>query len=66
MDVQRITPEELHRKMQSGEQVVPLDLRSQNLWEHSTYRIPGAVRMKPREVAERWQELPQDGLIVTY
>ncbi len=44
--------------------ILVLDCRSPEDWEHLEFHIPGALRMTPEEVAEDLCFLPDDELIV--
>ncbi len=62
----RITPEELYDRMNSGEDLVILDLRHSLSFEAEPELIPGAQRLDPDDI-ERAQELiPRDRDIVLY
>ncbi|MFB3925974.1 MAG: rhodanese-like domain-containing protein [Syntrophales bacterium] len=65
-DVPRITVQELKEKMDRHEDIVVLDIRSEDAYAGSTVRIPGAIRMPLDQVGERYRELPQNREIVTY
>ena len=62
LDVARITPEELRNRLQAGEELLIVDLRSR-LSEHPSL-IPGATRISPEELASRGQEIPRDREII--
>jgi membrane protein DedA with SNARE-associated domain len=64
LDVARITPEELQKRITAGEKLFIVDLRNR-LVEEPTL-IPGAVRMLPEELAARAQEIPRDHEIVLF
>lgn len=64
--VSRITKEELRKKIDKGEQVIILDVRTAGSYNGSTIRIKGDVRKEP-DMAESWyKDLPMDKEIVTY
>jgi membrane protein DedA with SNARE-associated domain len=54
----RITPEELRDKLQSGEQVLIVDVRNIDAGDASA--IPGALLMTPEQMATRHPEIPRD------
>lgn len=62
MDIQEISPAQLHERLQQGDQVVVVDLRQ--TWEHRAGHIPGAVSVFIEEFPMRLAELPQDVDIV--
>ncbi len=64
--IARITPQELRRKLDAGEDVVIVDLRHSLDFEADPSTIPGAVRLPPEEVERRHQEIPRDRDIVLY
>ena len=64
--VARITKAELRKKIDKGEQVIILDVRTAGSYNGSTIRIKGDVRKEP-DMAESWyKDLPMDKEIVTY
>jgi rhodanese-related sulfurtransferase len=66
MPIPRITKEELKQRLDAGDAAAPVlvDARLKYPYEHSTVRLPGAVRMPPDalDVAR----LPRDREIVVY
>jgi membrane protein DedA with SNARE-associated domain len=64
--VARITAEELRQKLESGEEVMIVDLRQQLDLQAAPSRIPGALRMAMEELEKRHQEIPRDRDIVLY
>jgi len=62
--VDRITPEELHERLQDGEDLVIVDLRSGAAEE--TAGIPGAIRLSPEDLAGRAHEIPPDREIILF
>jgi membrane protein DedA with SNARE-associated domain/rhodanese-related sulfurtransferase len=62
----RISPEELHEKVQAGEKPVIVDLRHPLDFLADPRVVPTARRMNPSEVAEHWKDLPDDRDIVVY
>jgi rhodanese-related sulfurtransferase len=61
--VPRITKEDLKQRLDSGAPVVLVDARLKYPFEHSTVKLPGAVRPAP---AGSPFELPRDREIVVY
>jgi rhodanese-related sulfurtransferase len=62
--VARITAEELWDKLQAGENVFIIDVRSS--LEDEDSGIPGALRISTEELAERHLEIPRDRDIVLF
>ena len=62
----RITPDELHQKIEAGENPVILDLRPKSELAESPSSIRGAVHMTMDEVENRLQEIPRDRDIILY
>lgn len=64
--ISRISPGELKRKLDAGEDVVVVDLRHSLDFEAEPEVIPGAVRMDAQELQERNDQLPRDREVVLY
>ncbi|HXE74407.1 MAG TPA: VTT domain-containing protein [Candidatus Xenobia bacterium] len=64
--IARITPAELKRKMDSGEDVVIVDLRHKMDFEAEPETIPGALHVPPEELEQRHQEIPRDRELILY
>lgn len=64
--IARITPEELKQRLDAGEDVVVLDLRTTLDVEAMGYMIPGALRVAAEELEGRPATLPRDREIVLY
>ena len=67
MPVQRITKEDLKQRLESQDaSAVPtiLDVRLKYAYEHSTIRLPGAVRMMHDAIDQA--KLPRDRDVVAY
>jgi rhodanese-related sulfurtransferase len=62
----RISPDELYRQLEAGEEPVIVDLRHPLDFLAAPRTLPNALRMNPDEVSERWGELPSDRDIVVY
>src|SRR6266404_308790 len=62
----RISVDELHQKLQAGEDPLILDLRSHSELEQNPSLIRGALHMTMDEVEHRQQEIPRDRDIVLY
>ena len=66
MSIPRITKEDLKQRLDGGEGEAPLlvDVRLKYPYEHSTVKLPGAVRVAPPEFG--FSALPRDRDIVAY
>ena len=66
MPVPRITKEELQARMEEGGQAAPVlvDVRLKYPYEHSSVRLPGAVRLAPPDFDT--SSLPGGRDVVTY
>ncbi len=62
----RISPEELKRKIESGEDLLIVDLRHPLEFDADPVLIPGAVRWNAEEVAQRRVRLPPNKEIILY
>jgi rhodanese-related sulfurtransferase len=62
----RITVDELHRKLEAGEQPFILDLRSESEFEHEPLLIRGALHMTLDELQQRHGEIPRDRDVILY
>ncbi|HEV2423090.1 MAG TPA: DedA family protein/thiosulfate sulfurtransferase GlpE [Candidatus Acidoferrales bacterium] len=64
--IARITPNELHQRMGSGENVVVVDLRHSMEFESEPETIPGAVHMDAADLEEAVEVIPRDREIVLF
>jgi membrane protein DedA with SNARE-associated domain len=64
--VARITPEELKRKLDGGEDVMIVDLRHSMDFEAEPQVIPKALRLSADELEQRHHEIPRDRDIILY
>jgi membrane protein DedA with SNARE-associated domain/rhodanese-related sulfurtransferase len=62
----RITPEELLQRLERKEPLVVLDLRHELEFIRDHRMIPGALRMSPEELDQRYSEIPRDRDVVLY
>jgi membrane protein DedA with SNARE-associated domain len=62
----RITPEELWQRLKQPGPLVVLDLRHQLEFAGDPRTIPGALRMSPEELEQRYSEIPRDREVVLY
>ncbi len=64
--ISRITVDELKDKLDSGEELVIIDLRHSMDFEADPETIPGAFRMDSRELEEENDRLPRDREVILY
>ena len=64
--VARITPEDLKRKIESGEKVVIVDLRHALEFDADPVVIPGAVRLDAGDLAQGQLKLPRGREVILY
>lgn len=64
--VARITPRELKDKLRQQAELVIVDLRLPSDFESAPFPLPGALRVPPREMVHRHQEIPRDREVVLY
>jgi rhodanese-related sulfurtransferase len=62
----RMNPEELHQRMDAGEDVVIIDLRHTLEFEAEPETIPGAIHMDTAELEEAVDVIPRDRDIVLF
>lgn len=65
-NVPRIAKEELKAKMERGEDIIVLDVRTGMSYKGSDSKIKGAMRIPPDAIDMRYKELPMDKEIITY
>jgi hypothetical protein len=61
-----VSPEELKRRLDRGEDVVVLDVRQPEAYAECPGAIPGSIRIPPAEIPERYNELPRNRPIIPY
>ena len=64
--ISRITVDELKEKLDSGEELVIVDLRHSMDFEADPETIPGAFRMDSKELEEKNDRLPRDREVILY
>lgn len=64
--VARITPDELRRRLDAGEDIVVVDLRHALEFEAEPAMVPGAIHLLPDELDARHGEIPRDREVVLY
>lgn len=62
----RIAPEELKQKLDAGEPVIIVDMRSSIDFEADPRTIPGALRLGARELEDHHERIPRDREIVLF
>jgi len=65
-NVPRIPIDELKAKLDRGENVIIIDVRSPGGYDRSPVKIKGAIRIAPIDLETRAKELPFGMEIVTY
>lgn len=65
-EVPRITPDQLKRRMDAGEQFTLIDVRNPRAWAESDEKMEGAVRVPADDLKSHFSEIPKDRAIVTY
>lgn len=66
MEPDRISREEVKRRLDAGEHIGFLDTRSVDAWRKADAQIPGSTRVPPDEVEQHLKEIPREASIVTY
>ena len=64
--IPRMTIQELKGKMDSGDRIVILDVRTAEDYSTSPYKIRGAIRIPLDQLKSRYTELPAAAEIVAY
>lgn len=62
----RLTPDALRLRLESGDPVRIVDLRTDIAFEVNRQTLPGAIRLDPEELDARHGEIPRDRDIVLY
>jgi hypothetical protein len=65
-DIPRISVQDLKAKMDRGEDITIIDVRSADDFERSKVKIKGAIRISIVKLADKSAELPRDKEIITY
>ncbi len=65
-DAPRITPEELKRRIDSGEDFTIIDTRNPVAWAQSDTMMPGAIRIPVDELDQQLKRIPTQRPIVAY
>jgi rhodanese-related sulfurtransferase len=62
----RMSPQELHDRLSHGDNIVILDVRTEDAASVHPYQIPGARSLPLASVVELASTLPRQGTIVCY
>ncbi|MBZ5562075.1 MAG: VTT domain-containing protein [Acidobacteriia bacterium] len=62
----RISPQKLKERIDRGEELVVVDLRSDLRYEVESAKIPGALHIPPGEFEKRYREIPSGKPVVMY
>ena len=62
----RLTPEALRRRLEAGDLVQIVDLRTAIAYEVTRQTLPGAIRLDPEQLEARHIDIPRDRDIVLY
>lgn len=65
-DAPRITPRELKRRMEAGENFTIIDVRHPNAWAQSDAMIPEAIRLPLDKFEEGLPSIPKNKAVVAY
>ncbi len=65
-DAPRITVDELRRRMEAGEDFIPIDVRNPKAWAESDTMMSEAIRIPFDELEENLSRIPKGRPIVTY
>ncbi len=65
-DSLRITKEEVKRRLDSGEEIVFIDVRNPGPWERAARKIKGATRIALNELDQQLESIPKNKAVVTY
>lgn len=62
--VPSLTAQELKRRLDAGENLAVVDVRQPTGYDVYPGTIPGAIRIPPATLPDRYQELPRDRALV--
>jgi len=62
----RLTVDEVREKQEAGEKVAFVDTRNPQSWSDSDKKLPGALRLTPKEIDHKLSDLARNSLIVAY
>ena len=66
LHMDRISPEDLRRKLDAGEPIAIVDLRHRLEFEADPRTLPGALRLDMSDLEQRHTEIPRDRDVVLY
>lgn len=66
MEPERITVDEVKKRLDEGEEIFFIDTRNPNDWGESDVKIPGAVRIHISVMEHHLKQIPHDHTIVPY
>ena len=66
MEPKAISPKEVRDLIEHGKKVTFIDCRNADAWSHSDQQLPGAIRIPTDETLARADEIPKDGVAVSY
>ena len=65
-DAARITPDDLKRRMDAGEDFTVIDVRNPQAWAESDNVIPEAIRVPVDDYERYLSQIPKNRPVVTY
>ena len=65
-DAPRITPDELKRRVETGEDLTIIDVRNPHAWAQSDAMIPGGIRLSLDKMEESLPKIPKNKPVVAY
>lgn len=65
-DAPRITPDDLKRRMDAGEDFTVIDVRNPQAWAESDTMIPEAIRVPLDDFEQHLSQIPKNRAVVTY
>jgi rhodanese-related sulfurtransferase len=68
LEATRVTADEVMARLSRGEPVVFVDARSEEVWNDSSEKLPGALRLAPevKDEQETLPIIPRDRSVITY
>lgn len=66
MEPERITIDEVKKRMDKGEQIFFIDTRNQHDWDESHVKIPGAIRLHISVLEYHLEQVSHGRTIVPY
>ncbi|HWQ36678.1 MAG TPA: rhodanese-like domain-containing protein [Blastocatellia bacterium] len=65
-EVPRLSPQEVKKQLDRGEQILFIDTRNPQAWSESDVKLQGALRIPADQISQHLGEIPRDREIVTY